>query len=75
MQQTENDSAIPLTSREDQPHEMEDSHLLYTGLVLLLQCIGKMSQEGGSKIRECLFKEGIIASSICEVYFYIICKK
>ncbi|CAI2164435.1 13383_t:CDS:10 [Funneliformis geosporum] len=64
LQLVENDSIIP-SSRENR-QEMDDSRLLYTGLVLFLQCIGKMSQEGDNKIRECLFKEGIIASSICE---------
>ncbi|CAB4442970.1 unnamed protein product [Rhizophagus irregularis] len=53
MQQAENNSVV-----------MENSHLLYTALVLFLQCIGKLSQEGDREMRECLFKEGIITSSI-----------
>ncbi|CAG8458121.1 1396_t:CDS:2 [Funneliformis mosseae] len=64
MQLVENDSIMHSKSQDDQQHE--GSRLLYTGLVLFLQCIGKMSQEGDKKVRECLFKEGIIASSICK---------
>jgi len=64
MQQAENNSAASSVSCEGQLLEMEDSCLLYTALVLLLQCIGKLSQERDSKISKCLFKEGIIASSI-----------
>ncbi|RIA84548.1 spinocerebellar ataxia type 10 protein domain-containing protein [Glomus cerebriforme] len=63
MQQAENNSAI-LSTSEDQLCEMEDSCLLYTALILFLQCIGKLSQEDDSKLRECLFKEGVITSSI-----------
>lgn len=60
MQQAENNSVV-----------MENSHLLYTALVLFLQCIGKLSQEGDREMRECLFKEGIITSSICKfIYLY-----
>ncbi|CAG8766906.1 7132_t:CDS:10, partial [Cetraspora pellucida] len=55
---------VNIVDRENQPQEIEDTSILYTGLVLLLQCFGKLSQDGNDKIRECLFKGGIIASSI-----------
>jgi len=54
--------------------EMENLHLLYTALVLFLQCIGKLSQEEDRKMRECLFKEGIIASSICMFVIMYMCR-
>ncbi|KAF0354774.1 Essential cytoplasmic protein Ctr86 [Gigaspora margarita] len=55
---------VDIIDRENQPQEIEDTSILYTGLVLLLQCFGKLSQDENDKIRECLFKGGIIASSI-----------
>ncbi|CAG8644016.1 15046_t:CDS:2, partial [Racocetra fulgida] len=58
-----------IVDRENQPQEIEDTSILYTGLVLLLQCFGKLSQDGDDKIRECLFKGGIIASSISDKTF------
>ncbi|GBB96696.1 hypothetical protein RclHR1_02810014 [Rhizophagus clarus] len=60
MQQAVNNSVVSSTGCED---HMENSHLLYNALVLFLQCIGKLSQ-GGRKMGECLFQEGITASSI-----------
>jgi hypothetical protein len=68
MQQAENNSEVSSTSSEDQ---MENSHLLHTALILFLQCIGKLIQEGDRKMRECLFKEGIVASSICKCIYII----
>ncbi|CAG8807067.1 29294_t:CDS:2, partial [Racocetra persica] len=53
-----------IVDRENQPQEIEDTSILYTGLVLLLQCFGKLSQDGDDRIRECLFKGGIIASTL-----------
>ncbi|RIB16576.1 spinocerebellar ataxia type 10 protein domain-containing protein [Gigaspora rosea] len=55
---------VDIVDRENQPQEIEDTSILYTGLVLLLQCFGKLSQDENDKIRECLFKGGIIASCI-----------
>ncbi|CAG8465761.1 12145_t:CDS:2 [Acaulospora colombiana] len=51
-------------SGEDKLQESEDTELMITGLVILLECLGKLSQDVDNGIRECLFKEGIIATCI-----------
>ncbi|CAG8738829.1 1283_t:CDS:2, partial [Acaulospora morrowiae] len=48
----------------DKPQEIEDTRSTFTGLVLLLQCLGKLSQDEDSKIRECLFNEEVVATCI-----------
>ncbi|CAG8713622.1 4659_t:CDS:2, partial [Scutellospora calospora] len=53
---------VGIDDQENQPQEIENTSILFTGLVLLLRCFGILSQDGNNKIRECLFKGGIIES-------------
>lgn len=54
------------SSEDDVPREIEENRLMFTGLVLLLQCFGSLSQDGDNKMCECLFKEGIVSTVICK---------
>ncbi|CAG8590089.1 6698_t:CDS:10 [Diversispora eburnea] len=57
-------SETNVSLEDDVPQEIEENRLLFSGLVLLLQCFVSLSQDGNNKICECLFKEGIVSTVI-----------
>ncbi|RHZ79030.1 hypothetical protein Glove_152g14 [Diversispora epigaea] len=57
-------SETNVSLEDDVPQEIEENRLLFSGLVLLLQCFVSLSQDGNNKICGCLFKEGIISTVI-----------
>jgi len=53
-------------ARENQPELMENRSMLYTALILLLQCFGKLSQSEDENTRASLFSGGVVAVCICK---------